>query len=897
MASAAAAAAGEVTDTECSICHELYTDPMLISCGHVLCRGCLLFWLRSQQDAACPLCRRPIVSPDTGQSSQSLDDIVDGFPTDVTMKIWVESEQLLLRDHACQSCVTQAATSLCLQCDDFLCTACTAMHGRLSSTRHHAVASLCSLTVEKLAASRTTPCQIHSSEACKLYCCTHGISICVLCASSKHKNCAEVKDLDDWAEETRAILTELVTWLSARETEVDRAIQELDDLLQETEKNAQAAAADISQTFDQIQATVQRRRREVQQATLEMFTGAKKTIVDVKAGLYAKRGPVTTHKAVAERGKGLAASGEMGGMAAAMKKRVADLDASPVATFGVDATALLAGVEKALAAVGQCNVTPAPLLAQPQPQPKLRPQWMSLASFLSRSQKQEEAFRFHDNCGKNITLTNNGRTAEWNRSGPRDGIVVSTQPMLPHSLYEVRLDDINQRNGSVLLTGVVTKDPGSLTLPDRANMWTSAVVFSDFCVHEHGTKMRTHVGRSLMDLQRRCHVGVMTDGDGRLHLYIDGQDQGEAGVQVSPPCFAFFDLSFTCRKFIENNSVFGISTVDFNTDSIKENSVVSSSDSVAFFNGVTHMLWYVVPPLLLALGTFGNVMTVVVMRGLRASQSTACLSVYFTALAVSDQCLLVSTVVFYWVDFVLTWPHSFFRYNILCMIQLFMTYTCSLTSAWFLVAMTYQRVTSVVAPHRVGVLCTVRRGKIIIATIVIVACMVNAHFTFSWSYQSEYGQCLTRDGFVYFMDIFTWIDLSLASAIPFLLLIVGNVVLIRQVNTSIQLSRSMRGNADHKTGSGTNSVYPMTMTLILTSAAFLVLSFPTCAFDLYDRANVDLDTLAADVQARVKLVETVALFLWMLVSASNFYLYLLSGSKFREETKRYLCQRYAGLPK
>ncbi|KAL8606322.1 hypothetical protein ACOMHN_024217 [Nucella lapillus] len=102
-----------------------------------------------------------------------------------------------------------------------------------------------------------------------------------------------------------------------------------------------------------------------------------------------------------------------------------------------------------------------------------------------------------------------------------------------------------------------------------------------------------------------------------------------------------------------------------------------------------------VPPVLIISGTFGNVMIVVVMRGMRGSQSTACLSVYFTALAVSDQCLLMTSVLWFWIDVVFSWPPSFFSYGLLCKLPKCVWYTCSVTSAWFLVAMTYQRVTRV----------------------------------------------------------------------------------------------------------------------------------------------------------------------------------------------------------
>ncbi|XP_076454857.1 uncharacterized protein LOC143289693 [Babylonia areolata] len=280
-------------------------------------------------------------------------------------------------------------------------------------------------------------------------------------------------------------------------------------------------------------------------------------------------------------------------------------------------------------------------------------------------------------------------------------------------------------------------------------------------------------------------------------------------------------------------------------------------------------------------GTFGNVMTVVVMRGMRASQSTACLSLYFTALAVSDQCLLTS-MLWYWVDTVFSWLPSFLQTNVLCTVTQFVGYTSTQTSAWFLVSMTYQRVTSVVLPHRVGVLCTVRRGKAIIAAVTTTACLLNLHFLFTFAYSREYSECVSREKYAHFIGIYTVIDLFVASVIPFLLLFIGNSVLVSQVVSSIHVSRKLRGSIDHQ-----KTVYPMAVTLILTSTAFVILTLPVCIYDAYRRA-LDTEIVDQHFNAVLNLAEVVTYIMWFAASASNFYLYLLSGSKFRQETKRCL---------
>ena len=59
---------------------------------------------------------------------------------------------------------------------------------------------------------------------------------------------------------------------------------------------------------------------------------------------------------------------------------------------------------------------------------------------MTRAVFQPAAFRFHDNHGENIVLTNNQQTAERRGRGDGDGIVVSCDPMEVNTLYEVRTE-------------------------------------------------------------------------------------------------------------------------------------------------------------------------------------------------------------------------------------------------------------------------------------------------------------------------------------------------------------------------------------------------------------------------------------------------------------------------
>ncbi|XP_034726468.1 nuclear factor 7, ovary-like [Etheostoma cragini] len=45
-------------DLSCPVCHELFKDPVVLSCSHSFCKDCLLDWWTGTQIQECPVCKR-----------------------------------------------------------------------------------------------------------------------------------------------------------------------------------------------------------------------------------------------------------------------------------------------------------------------------------------------------------------------------------------------------------------------------------------------------------------------------------------------------------------------------------------------------------------------------------------------------------------------------------------------------------------------------------------------------------------------------------------------------------------------------------------------------------------------------------------------------------------------
>ncbi|KAL8567650.1 hypothetical protein ACOMHN_054462 [Nucella lapillus] len=324
---ASAAESLEPKETECVICSEPYTDPKLLPCGHLLCSDCLLTWMRTQDEARCPVCRDLIVGPQD-RRGQSLKDLVTRLPTDLSMARMVrhlQADRILSRQHHCCVCEDVAVTSVCLNCKDMLCQTCKKGHGKLSATKHHVVEDLSTLTADKMVASGTLPCSSHPDEVPRLFCPTHAASICLLCASSKHRGCPEVKDLGEKMEESHALLKRLLSTLIEGEAEFDEALNGLDEHLATVQRKAEVALAEIEDLCAELDALVQASRRRLKEQVGEARAGAQHAVRRARTQLLRCKGRLITHRHAVQRVRAARSREVVTTMAPRMEERVGHL--------------------------------------------------------------------------------------------------------------------------------------------------------------------------------------------------------------------------------------------------------------------------------------------------------------------------------------------------------------------------------------------------------------------------------------------------------------------------------------------------------------------------------------------------------------------------------------------
>ncbi|KAH3697945.1 hypothetical protein DPMN_085457 [Dreissena polymorpha] len=123
---------------------------------------------------------------------------------------------------------------------------------------------------------------------------------------------------------------------------------------------------------------------------------------------------------------------------------------------------------------------------------------------------------------------------------------------------------------------------------------------------------------------------------------------------------------------------------------------------VGYYGNTRALLWRVIPPIIMTVGTIGNTMTVLVLLHQQKMTSTA---LFLFALAISDTLTLFSGLLTGWVMF--TWDLDIrLLSNPGCKTLVYMTYCSIHLSTWLIVAVTLERTACVLFPHKVRLGCS-----------------------------------------------------------------------------------------------------------------------------------------------------------------------------------------------
>lgn len=298
---------------------------------------------------------------------------------------------------------------------------------------------------------------------------------------------------------------------------------------------------------------------------------------------------------------------------------------------------------------------------------------------------------------------------------------------------------------------------------------------------------------------------------------------------------------------------------------------------------ISKVIWNTTPPILLIVGTLGNVMTILVLMQRRNRNiSTA---IYLTALAMSDMFLLLSGLLPDWLYKAYAIDIALLS-EVTCRSIYFISTVVAYCSSWLVVALTSERVVAVWLPFRAKGMCTPGTAFKVIIAMVLVSCLANSHFLHGMGLNEEQICLPIGEQYVMFMsDIWPHIDAHLYYIIPSLVLLIGNTTVIVGV-----LRRRIATSS-----TGGNKGIQLTVMVITVNVVFLMCTTPfTIYLFVYSEWIARSDMHGGHETAVHDLWLSIVTMLMYLNNAVNFILYFLSGERFRQEAKRAASNLFIG---
>ena len=224
--------------------------------------------------------------------------------------------------------------------------------------------------------------------------------------------------------------------------------------------------------------------------------------------------------------------------------------------------------------------------------------------------------------------------------------------------------------------------------------------------------------------------------------------------------------------------------------------------------------------------------------------------------------------------------------NLACGLVTFLLNVVLIVAAWLIVLTTVDRFVAVWLPLRAVAVCRRRRARVAVLVLIIIVIITSVHLF--WT-SGLYHNSRTKLIFcgppptAYFMRReFYYIKLASYSLVPFAIILILNVAIVVRLRCGKAASMVLRSSSGHSGALQPAMTSKVTYMLLAVSATWLVLSGPFTIY-MFVLALVDINNALS--LARYRLFRTICFQLMYANHAVNFFLYCVTGRKFRRELR------------
>ncbi|XP_053271092.1 E3 ubiquitin-protein ligase TRIM39-like [Pleuronectes platessa] len=271
----------------CSICLDVFTDPVSIQCGHNFCSTCINTYWDSGDTCQCPVCKREFSTRPELQVNTFISELADEFKKLVQVKASTPGPQLPVVDVLCDICseIKEKAVKSCLTCLTSFCESHLEPHRRVAVFKGHTL-------LEPVKNLDDRMCKTHNKMT-ELYCLKEQAFICVLCLKADHKGHNAVPLEEQYEkvaatkDEAQANIQKLIQTRIVKIAEVEKL---LDVSQVDSAKEKQATVQVFTELIQSIQASqaevveaIQQRHSAMKQKGEEFLKELRREVTELKS--------------------------------------------------------------------------------------------------------------------------------------------------------------------------------------------------------------------------------------------------------------------------------------------------------------------------------------------------------------------------------------------------------------------------------------------------------------------------------------------------------------------------------------------------------------------------------------------------------------------------------------
>ena len=228
------------------------------------------------------------------------------------------------------------------------------------------------------------------------------------------------------------------------------------------------------------------------------------------------------------------------------------------------------------------------------------------------------------------------------------------------------------------------------------------------------------------------------------------------------------------------------------------------------------------------------------------------------------------------------------NYFLICKLHRFVKSVFGYSANWLVTVFTIFRVIAVYLPHKANVYCIRKRAFIAVVVTLATSSIVNLDPIIYVQYviKNNRRKCwFTGSRDMYYTVYSQWVMLTIMSVIPFIMLIISNILIIYKVLFYSFRRRNM------STEIKSNDSQSMTAMLVGISVLFLVTQVPAVVISIIKR-NLSTAKHNKEYLYVFLVIDTIfRLFKWT-NHAVNFFCYCVSGKHFREELVAMVTEKF-----